>query len=399
MPSVLFVDDEPMVLEGLKRMLRPFRKDWKSEFCGSAKEALSMLSAERFDVLVTDMRMPEMDGLELLQRVSESHPEMVRVVLSGQADEDVSLKTAGLAHQYLSKPCDWQTLQTTLERACSMGSLLTAPELKNLVSKMGTLPSLPGVYVQLMEELNAPNTSIQRVAEIMSRDMGMAAKALQLVNSAFFGLRFQVSSLQHAITVLGLKTMRALVLSVQVFSQFQSRGPQGFSAEVLMNHCLSVGSLAKMIVEKEGRRKDLTDDALLAGLLHDSGQLILADRMASQYVEVMRVAKAKGITLWEAERETFGATHAQVGAYLMGLWGLPQAITEAILFHHNPMDCPNRKFSTLTAVHAADALDHALNAMMAGQKLPMVDAAYMAQIGLDERFGAWEEACRTAGAR
>ena len=140
---ILFVDDEPNVLSGLRRMLRSMRREWFMAFAHSGLEALAMLDDTPFDIVVTDMRMPGMDGAALLKQVMHRHPKTVRIVLSGQADREEILRAVGPIHQYLSKPCDAETIKATLTRACALDGLLPDDHLKELISKMETLPSLP----------------------------------------------------------------------------------------------------------------------------------------------------------------------------------------------------------------------------------------------------------------
>jgi len=216
---VLFVDDEPRILDGLKRMLRHMRDEWEMSFVESGEAALKVLESARFDVVVSDMRMPGMDGAELLTRVMERYPQIVRIVLSGHADKEMILKTVRPAHQYLSKPCDPEKLRSTVARASALRGLLADELLKQLVSQMSTLPSAPSLYNEVMNELRSGEGSVQRVGEIVSKDVGMTAKILQVVNSAFFGVPRHVESPAQAVSLLGLETIKALALSAQVFSQ------------------------------------------------------------------------------------------------------------------------------------------------------------------------------------
>src|SRR5216683_1384998 len=227
---ILFVDDEVNVLQGLRRMLNPMRHEWEMVFVESGQEALALLAQAPCDVIVSDMRMPGsdmrmpgMDGTQLLTQVMERFPLTVRIILSGYADSAMILKAVGPVHQYLAKPCDAATLQLTIARACALRSLLADPTLQGLVAGMQTLPSLPTLYLEVLEAVQDPQGSLERVGDIMSRDISMTAKMLQLVNSAFFGLRRHVSNPGEAVKLLGLDTIKALILSMQVFSRFDQK--------------------------------------------------------------------------------------------------------------------------------------------------------------------------------
>jgi HD-like signal output (HDOD) protein len=396
MKRILFVDDEPNVLQGLQRMLRPLRNEWDTAYAGNGQEALSLLAQSPFDVVVSDMRMPGIDGAQLLNEVMKRYPHMVRIVLSGHSDQQSILRSVGAAHQYLSKPCDADTLKNTVARACGLRELLADKTLTELVAQMNSLPSLPSLYVEVMQELQSPDGSLQKVGQIISKDVGMSAKILQLVNSAFFGLRRHVSSPSEAAVFLGVDTVRALVLSVNIFSQFDRTGVRGFSIEALWTHSSITGALAKQIAKAEGAESKTVDYAFMAGLLHDAGRLVLAANLPAQYSETLFWMRAQKVPLSDAERERFGTTHAEVGAYLLGLWGLPDPIVEAIAYHHRPDQCLERTFSPLTAVHVANALEREGRAQDADEIASQVNVDYLADVGLTNRLEAWRDICRTA---
>lgn len=385
MKRILFVDDQTNVLQGLKRMLRPMRDDWEMAFVESGEAALESLAKDSFDVVITDMRMPGMDGAQLLAEIAEHYPEIVRIVLSGQADKESVMRSTQNVHQYLSKPCDPDVLITTVSRACAMREVLDEPSLREIVGKLATIPSLPSLYVKLVEELQQPEVSLQKVGAIVSLDLGMSTKILQLVNSVFFGFSRHVSNPVEAVMLLGVDTVKALVLSVKVFSQFDQKTLKCFSIETLLNHSLAVAGLAKDIAQLEEADSVFVDHSFMAGMLHDVGKLVLAANDPERFEESLTLAKEQQIPSWQAENEIFGATHAQVGAYLVGLWGLPDPIVEAILYHASPGNCAAEEFAPLSAVHAADSL---LSELERDESKP-IDVDYIEGIGLTNRVAAW----------
>jgi CheY-like chemotaxis protein len=297
MKRILFVDDEPNVLSGLRRMLRPMGKEWEMVFASGGEEALVALAENHFDVLVSDMRMPGMDGAQLLSEVKRRHPEVVRIVLSGHSEKETVLQSVGLTHQYLAKPCDADQLRDAIGRACALHGLLRENGLRELVSRISTIPSLPKTYTEMMEELHSPDTSIKRVGKIIARDVGMTAKVLQLVNSAFFGLPHHVSDPSQAASFLGVDTLKALVLSVHIFSQLDDVTSTGLSVTTLWDHCVATGALAKHIATAEGCTNQVRDHALMAGLLHDAGKLVIAANLPEQYRSVFTFAETEGLQL------------------------------------------------------------------------------------------------------
>ncbi|MGC9196423.1 MAG: HDOD domain-containing protein [Syntrophobacteraceae bacterium] len=376
--KILFVDDEANVLDGLRRILRDMRREWEMEFASSGEQAIEILGSIAIDVVVTDMRMPGMDGRRLLEKVKQSYPQIVRIILSGYSEKDLILSSVGLAHQFLSKPCDIETLRATVARACAMRELLEDQYLIELVSSIDALPSLPSVYKEIIEEVNSENGSLEKIGEIISRDAGMSAKLLQLVSSAFFGLPEGSKSIARAVNMLGIETIKTLVLSVNIFSQYERPGLALISK--LWDHSLGTGMIAKSIARSQ---KLDQDEPFLAGLLHDVGKLILLDKLPQKYEEALNLSEASGCPLWEAEQTVLGTTHAQIGAYLMGIWGLSGTLVEAIAFHHCPGKSSNSAFTTLTAVHLADWAQHSGRAK--GRKYGL-DMEYLKKLGVSEKL-------------
>jgi putative nucleotidyltransferase with HDIG domain len=392
--QILFVDDEPMILEGLRRMLRGLRDEWDMTFTQGGHEALESMAKRPFDVIVSDMRMPEMDGGQLLSKVKERYPHTVRIILSGHSDKEAIMRTVRLAHQYLSKPCDADILKATISRSCALRDLLGQENLKQLVSQMESLPSLPELYAQLVDLLQSPDVSLQKIGEVIAKDLGMTAKILQLVNSAFFGIPRHVSSPAQAVSLLGLDTVKALVITIGIFSQFDKDRLGRLGIESLWAHSIRTGAIAKGIAAVEGLPKSQVDDALMGGLLHDVGKLVLAANIPGKYGEVLEQARAQGISLHDAEQTLLDATHAAVGAYLAGLWGLPESIVETIAFHHNPDSCPAETISPLTIVHVANGLEAYPRECLAEQmNIPGLDYGYIEKLGLNGSITKWQEVC------
>ncbi len=394
---ILFVDDESNILSGLRRMLRSMRRQWEMKFALSGPDALEQLAQYPFDVVVTDMRMPGMNGAQLLKEVMARYPKPVRIVLSGQAEREAILGAVGPIHQYLSKPCAAETLKTTLIRACNLDYRLADEDLKRYISQMETLPSLPSVYDKVVNELQSPETSAQDLGHLISQDMGMSAKVLQLVNSAFFGLRPHVPHPTEAVILLGLDTLKLLGLSTQVFSEFAPLDVEGLSLNGFWNHSVAVGKLAQKIAQVENVEQREIDYAYTAGLLHDVGKLVLAMHNPKKYTGAIELASTQNLALTEAEGNIFKtATHAEAGAYLMDLWGLPEPIVETLMYHHQPEKYPDQKFSCVTAVHVADALVSQLSPAHKTGASPLINQTYLAKLGLTGHLPKWKKLCAEA---
>ena len=289
------------------------------------------------------------------------------------------------AHQFLSKPCDPQELAARLSQAFAMRDLLSSQTLKTVVSRLRSIPSLPTLYDELMTALRRDDPSLNQIARIISKDVGMAAKILQLANSAFLGTGGRVSSLVQALSLIGTETVRTLVLSVHVFSQFDGKSQVAVSLPALWDHSIAVSGLAQRIAGSEGCAKAMVEESFTAGLLHDIGKVVLLAEMPREYHQILAVNPCDGKNL---ERERLGCTHAEVGAYLMSVWGLPFPLVHAVAYHHNPSETAETHFSTLTAVHAADVIATATDASPLNHDAEL-DLSYLERLGLSERESVW----------
>ena len=389
----MLVDDDPNMGERLCRLLKPLESDWNMISVRSGHEALTTLAAQRCDVIMTDMRMPVKDGIQLLEEVRTGYPHVVRVLLTEPSDQEAVLRSSGSAHQCLPKSSPLQAFQSTITRACAIQELLRNEVLLKLVSGMQTLPSLPTLYREVMQELQSPDASIEKIGQIISKDLGMLTKMLQVVNSPFYGLPRRISSATQAVALLGLETIKSLVLSMKVFSQFESSAQTFFSLDILWNHGMITGRYARMIAKGQGTETRDMEDAFIAGLLHDVGLLVLATNVPDQYTETLALMN-QGRAESEAERQVLGATHAEVGGYLLGTWGLSDPIVEAVAFHHDPGRSAGHAFSPLAAVYIANVLEEQEQA--AGMDRPSVvaDTNYLRACGLDPDLSKWETLCR-----
>ncbi len=389
--QILFVDDEPRILEGLKRMLRPMRRDWEMSFANGGKEALAFLEHTAVDVVVSDVRMPVINGVQLLTQVKNLYPHTIRILLSGQSDEEMTLSAIGPVHQYLNKPCDANILKSTITRACALRDLLNDEQIRQLVSQIDTIPSVPDLYVELEKELHSPECAMENVAAIMAKDVGMTAKILKLVNSAFFGTQQHISDITQAVMYLGIDTIKTLVLSIQIFQQLGAIMCHGFDLDRFSQHSLAVADVARKIMISEQANGQMVDETLAAAMLHDLGALLFVSHFPDRYQECLRAACDQKVPLYEAELQTIGITHAEVGAYLLGLWGLNTPIVEAVAYHHTPLGSLNQQFSPLTAVHVANVLvSEGTDRLLQEKVKNTICMEYIDAMGLSNRVGHWQ---------
>jgi len=325
--SVLFVDDDTSIIEGLRRMMYPMRKEWDLIYANGGKSALEVLADTKIDVIISDIRMPGLDGTQLLTEVKDKYPNIVRITLSGYANDNTALKNTRIVHQSLSKPTTPESVKNTIEKAYQLRKKLHSEELLSIVNGIDELPSLPEIYLELEKEANSPNSSIDKLSGIMSKDPIMAAKILQLTNSAFFGLPNRISNITQALNFLGIKLIQNLVLSIKLFRSIDPDSQYANIYQEIWNHSNKVAMITHQIAKIKNLPKSTAEDAYLGGLFHDIGKLLIIENFDGIQI-------SKNCDFSEYEKHFSNTTHADIGAYLLGIWGLPDPIVESVAYHH-----------------------------------------------------------------
>jgi HD-like signal output (HDOD) protein len=391
MKNIVFVDDERELLDGLRMRLYRHRNDWNMKFVLSGNEAIAIFEEQHVDLIVSDVRMPGMDGGQLLTLVKQRWPTAMRIIVSGYSDPVQAVRLTSLAHQYVAKPCNDRQLENIIERCFNLQDLLSQESLRKVVGRIGQLPAMPKTYGRLQTALSRPTVTAGEIGDIVNADAAIASKVLQITNSAFFRLRKPIIRIKDAVTYLGFATIRNLVLSAEIFGQWKiPLNLPEVDPEQLQNHAQFAAAACKSLA---GGRAP-ADDAWLAGLLHDIGYWILVQECPRELAQALELSRTEGLPLFECERRTTGATHAEIGAYLLGLWGLPYPIVEAVAQHHTPMAITPHGYDLVGALAVSHALlepmnGHAVTAF--GQQARGVDASYLAN--LNAPFD-WEEAQR-----
>jgi HD-like signal output (HDOD) protein len=392
---VLFVDDEQHVLDGLRDMLRKQRKHWDMVFAPGGQAAIEELQKRPFDVVVSDMRMPVIDGAALLARVKEQYPASARIILSGHAEREAVVRALPVAHQFLSKPCDAALLRIVVERACELQTLLQNERIREVIGKLDKLPSVPKTYWELTEAAARPDVVIDDLAAIVERDPAMTVKVLQLVNSGYFGLPQRITSVRHAAGYLGTELLKALALTAHAFGTTEVPTIEGFSLERLQRSSLQSARLAKKIATTVSD----ANDAFTAAMVHDIGQIVLSVGVPEIFGKALRAARKEKRPAHIFEREMLGVSHAEVGAYLLGFWGLPLSIVEAVAYHNTPGLLAEGPCQVLAAVHIADALLCEPVTKSTPPPPDVLDMEFVARAGFSDRmdeFAKMAEAIMTS---
>jgi HD-like signal output (HDOD) protein len=307
--------------------------------------------------------------------------------LSGHTDLGDAMKAVKVAHQFLAKPCDAETMRSVLLRAAGLHALLCDRALQTLAASMRDIPSRPETYTALSERLADPNATSGQIAKLIARDVGMAASLLKIVNSAFFGSPRRVTSIESAINYLGTSMLSSVILANAATSALGPRAREhGYDLELSGTHALLSANLAmRMFTEKAAR-----EDAFAAGLLQNIGELLLVAIGPDTALVAMAHAKAHGTSLEVAERELGVVSHAHVGAYLLGAWGLPYGIVEAVAHHHEPQAIKHAALELVDAVHVgALVADHYL---LQREDSLLRARQHLAAIGAEARFAPLEAA-------
>jgi HD-like signal output (HDOD) protein len=392
--QILFVGASEL---GHARELAGLNELWEITAAESGSAAVALLENRAFDAMVTDEALPDMDGFKLLDQAQARHPDTRRFVLSDLADPRTAVKSARFAHQCVPKPWDAEILSGMLERAFILGAWFSNSAARDLIRRLTVVPSPPDLYFAVARALNSPEADLVDIARRAERDPAMTGKLLKVANSAALGLRHQITNVAEAIQYLGLETTRSLILLTHTFSYCDRGRAAGFNIEKLWQHSLTTGRLARGIARKERAAPNLAEEAFLAGLLHDIGELLFAVNLPEEYGAVLREARertADRAPLWQVESSRLGVSHAEIGAELIAGWSLPVSVVEALALHHQPSQILSAGFSPLTAVHVADVVAEECEGGDPTLEASGIEMDYLTHLGLANRLDSWRAACQ-----
>ncbi|HEY0457271.1 MAG TPA: response regulator [Verrucomicrobiae bacterium] len=370
--------------------------NWEIRYAANTEHAFQALASQPFEAVATDTEHIGRDSTvdkDFLRQVMARFPNPARLLLYNPTDTKSITSHGGVIHQCLTLPTSADLLISAAQRARFVTKLLGDTAIKNLLPSLRKLPSVPSVYFRVVEALKLPESDVNDIGIIMAEEPMMTAKLLQVANSAYFALQSSVTSPSEAISYLGLEKTKALILIAHVFSTFEAEKQANFSAQHLWQHSLTVAQYARLIAKYETGQEDIAQAAYSAGLLHDLGKFILAANCPQKYNQILEQAFARKITFAEAEQAVLGTTHAEIAACILGTWGLPACIVEALAYHHYPARSASKDFTVTTAVHVADVLSHLANKGKEGLKTLAWDMEYLDQLGMAHRLETWKETC------
>lgn len=385
---ILVADSDPQTAGQFAKALGG---EWQVKGVASGEAALAALESEPFGAIVASLGLPELDGPQLLNRVRQKFPNTARFLIAEEADRERVLKEGLGTQQFLTKPCNAAAIKSALENAASVGKWIEDDGLRELVSRIRSLPTIPSIYLEVRAALKSSDASAESIGAVIVKDMAMTTKLLQVCNSSYFGLPRKITDPGEAVARLGFDTVNSIVVAVKMLGYYDRIKPAYYSVDKLWKHSQSVAHHARAVAMWQTSDRVLAESAYTAGLMHDLGKVVLACNFCQDYELAQNAARQQIRPLWQVEKEVFGASHAEIGAYLLGKWGLPADVLEAAALHHSPWRTGNGEFSVLTAVHVADGLEHEANPSGEGWPASPIDTIYLAKIGCLDQLPHWRE--------
>jgi putative nucleotidyltransferase with HDIG domain len=366
---------------------------------GAATGGAAMTAAQKqpFDVVVANYQLPELDGAELLNRLRVANPKTLRFIAAAEAQKDQVVCHVLGGHQFLAVPFDRNTLKGSIERSMTVDYGMSN-SMRELVGRIRTFPTIPSLYLEIVNALKDPNASTEDIGAIIAKDMAMTTKLVQVLNSAYFGLPRTITDPTEAVGILGFETVKSLTMTVKLLSQYDKVKPVYFSIDQIWRHSTNVARTARVMALLETGDNECSATAYTGGLMHDLGKVILAANFDEQYQGAHAVARRQQVPLWEVEKDIFGASHGEIGAYLLGLWGMSPEVVQVAALHHSPLGAGDKGFTPLTAVHVANALEYEGIADNDDLPVAVLDATYLRQLKLEERVHLWRDARSDPGA-
>jgi len=388
---LLYCDDNPDAAKELQKGFKFLAPDWEMKLADSLEQAESIVKAsEQLDAVVTKSRLNNSDMDTLLKLTSDVHPGAIRILVDERVHTKELFEPFSIAHQYMLAPVDYMALRDNLQRSRNLQLETTEINIQTVIGRIGRLPTVPGLYVEIMEEVGSQGPSIEKIADIVAKDEAMTTQILQLANSPVFGFTSRIMDVRHAVFVMGLDTIKGLVLTASLFSSIEIPERTGVDQNALLDHSIKVAVLARSISIEEGKAMDFADIAYVGGFLHDVGRLVLASVLDGDYARAHKLAVGAKMSLVEAETTVFGADHAKVGGCLLSLWGFPDPVCEAVFRHHEPNESIDTELTPLSAVHAASVIVDGHAGPGTDGKIASFDQDYLTRIHCLDKIADWK---------
>ncbi len=389
--KILFVDDSSAVLDMLKKMVTGMNNDWKVQYAMGGTDAVALLDLERFDVVVTDLQMPDINGVKLLKYIQKRFPEIIRIVFSASLTKELVMEVASFTHRFILKPCGIEKLSQTIENTLFIHNDLDNKKIQKVLIKTSSIPSLPKVYNELMDRIDDEMFSLRDAATLISSDIGMSANILKQINLLGYG--DEITSVNQAVILLGLNSIKAIALSAHIFSKMEPVDIPHFSFEELVRHSMLTAHFAKEITLLETNDEKMAETAFVAGVLHDLGTIILVLNFPGKYAEVLERVHTSNRPITEVERNLIGVTHGEIAGYLLALWGFRESVTSAVAFHEEPHIRNMEMFSPLSALYVSSYLACQYEGVHPCERNMLENSEYIKDLNCVDRIDVWKERC------
>jgi HD-like signal output (HDOD) protein/CheY-like chemotaxis protein len=386
---ILVADADPKACEAFRLALG---QPWVVVGAATGPAAMDETLKGAFDVIVANFDLADPNGAELLNRIRQTHPKTLRFIAADEARKDKVMCHLVGGHQFLAVPFNGDMIKGYIERSL-VADYGMNNSMRELVGRIRTFPTIPSLYVEVVNALRHPNATTEDIGLIIGKEMAMTNKLVQVLNSSYFGLPRTITDPTEAVGILGFETVKSLIMTVKLLSQYDKVKPVYFSIDNIWRHSTNVARTARVMALLETSNNECSGHAYTAGLMHDLGKVILAANFDEQYHGAHALARKQQMPLWEVEKDIFGATHGEIGAYLLGLWGLSAEVVKVAALHHHPLRAGDQAFTPLTAVHVANALEYEGDPND-GLSVPVLDTAYLRQLGLEGRVQLWRDARR-----
>lgn len=356
MRNVLFVDDEAMLLKLYDIFFNQKADKWKAYICSDPNEVNEIIKNNPVDIVVSDYNMLNMDGAEVLKKVVEKFPWVIRIIITASYDEAQRLKALNYAHRCIIKPAKLKDMESDIENAFMIFKSDISRIVRTKITGIDSLPAIPKIFKELTDEINkGEDASLGEIAKIVAKDPNMSVNILKIINSPFFSKDKNIVKAEHAVTMLGLNIVKSLILSAELIKIFPVTNENAKLIDDVIEHSTLCAQLMKLIFEYEKKSGNVkpedVDLAETIGMLHDVGKIMLASLYPALYRDIHDIKHSSDESFSGLERHIIGVDHAEVAAYLLSLWGLPSKIPEIISKHCRISNLHRDKDIFLRAIH------------------------------------------------
>ncbi len=391
--SILFADDNLAIIESLKRMSSNFNKNWVSSFAIGGVEAVELLEKKSFDVVITDLEMPIFNGVKLLKFIKKKFPHIIRIVYSGEFTKESVQEISPFTHRFIAKPCSTEKMLSCIDSTMFIHRVLDNKKIKKVLTNIGSIPSLPRIYTELVNRIDDKDFSLKDASKLISSDVGMSVNILKQIN--LLGVGEEIKSIEQAVTLLGLDSIKSIALSSHIFSTLESTNIPHFSEEQLIRHSMLTAIFAKEIALIETGDRAIAETAYVIGVIHDFGTIIFANNFTKKFSNVMNRVYNDSRPIVDVERNLIGISHAELGSYLLALWGFPEAVLRAVAFHETADTHAMGAEPLLTAIVAANYFAYKFDDDRVMSETELEDSHYFQSSNSIMRLPLWKERCQS----